>query len=63
MNDFISILCPTRERPVQMTRFLKSIEKNTYDKDRLELVVYLDEDDMSEYSFCNLGLTKECINI
>jgi hypothetical protein len=55
MNDFISILCPTRERPAQMARFIKSIEENTFNKDALELIVYIDEDDTSKYLFNGLG--------
>lgn len=55
MNDFITILCPTRERPAPMAQFMKSIEENTSNKDALELIVYLDEDDTSEYSFSGFG--------
>jgi hypothetical protein len=55
MNDYISILCPTRERPAQMARFIKSIEENTFNKDTLELIVYIDEDDTSKYLFSGLG--------
>lgn len=51
MNNIISILCPTRERPVQMARFLRSIKQNTYDRNAVELIVYIDEDDTSGYSF------------
>lgn len=61
MNDFISILCPTRERPVQMAQFMKSLEKNTLKKDSLELIVYLDEDDTSEYSFSGFGFKIDAI--
>ena len=47
MTEIISILLPTRERPQQLKRFLESLDRNTSDKQNLEIILYIDEDDFS----------------
>lgn len=61
MKEMISVLCPTRERPAQMTRFLESLDKSTFKKNALEVIVYIDDDDKSAYSFSGYGFKIEKI--
>lgn len=53
MTEIISILLPTRERPQQLKRFLESLDRNTSDKQNLEIILYIDEDD---FSYENLNI-------
>ncbi len=43
----ISVLIPTRKRPTQLLRLLKSIDKNTKNHCNIELIIYIDCDDSS----------------
>lgn len=42
----ISLLLPTRERPKRLLSFIASLEKNTALIDNIELVIYIDNDDL-----------------
>ncbi len=41
----ISVLCPTRKRPQNMERLVKSIYKTSRDPDLIEVIFYIDHDD------------------
>lgn len=45
----ISLLLPTRGRPGLVTRLFDSIAKNTYHLDQVEVVLYVDEDDLESH--------------
>jgi len=45
----ISILCPTRERPAEFKRMVKSASKTATHPRRLEVIAYLDDDDSYPY--------------
>jgi len=49
MNHKISLLLPTRDRPVLVKRLFQSIIDNTTDLDNLEIILYLDEDDLESH--------------
>lgn len=54
MPPSISILLPTRGRPKQAERLLQSIVETTSDSSRLEVVLYVDEDDPASHAIqCN----------
>ncbi|MBK8015763.1 MAG: hypothetical protein JNL33_12150 [Betaproteobacteria bacterium] len=44
-SGFISLLLPTRGRPQLVERLFKSIRETTHQLDRIEVVLYVDEDD------------------
>ena len=50
MSNGISLLLPSRGRPVQLKRLFDSIREQTYDLDNIEIFLYLDEDDAKNYS-------------
>lgn len=52
MMESISIVLPTRKRPDALCEFLGSIKETTNNKDRIEVCVYVDEDD---------DITIECL--
>lgn len=46
-----SIIFPTRERTKLLKSFLDSIYKNTYCIEEIEVLIAIDEDDVTDYSF------------
>ncbi len=46
-NDTISLLCPTRGRPDNMGRLVKSALETASDKEKFQVVFYIDEDDIA----------------
>lgn len=48
-NCLISLLLPTRGRTSLVTRLFESIAKNTYHLDQVEVVLYVDEDDLESH--------------
>jgi glycosyltransferase involved in cell wall biosynthesis len=50
MSPSISILLPTRGRPEQAERLLQSIVEMSADPDRIEVVLYVDEDDTASHA-------------
>lgn len=50
MNDsMISLLLPTRQRPALVQRLFQSIVEQTSQLDKVEVVLYIDEDDISSH--------------
>ena len=45
----ISLLLPTRGRPSLVERLLRSIAETTFQKDQVEVVLYVDEDDVGSH--------------
>ena len=50
MAPRISLLMPTRGRPEQANRFLRSLVENTENPGQVEIVLYVDEDDTGSHS-------------
>jgi len=50
MPTTISILLPTRGRPEQAKRFLRSVVEKSADISRIEVVLYVDEDDPASHA-------------
>jgi hypothetical protein len=50
MPASISILLPTRGRPKQAERFLQSVAEMTSDSSRIEVILYVDEDDSASHA-------------
>ena len=53
-QNLISILCPSRERPKNLERFLININEYSSKHSRIELVVYVDNDDPLLSSYSNI---------
>jgi glycosyltransferase involved in cell wall biosynthesis len=49
--ECVSVLVPTMGRPELLKRMLDSIERTSKGEVRVEVLVYLEEDDTSDYSF------------
>ena len=45
MSKRISILTPTRQRPHRLSEFIMSVYQHTEEKDRVEMLMYVDADD------------------
>jgi len=45
MSKVISILTPTRQRPQRLEQFIKSVYQCSAEKDRVEMLMYVDADD------------------
>jgi glycosyltransferase involved in cell wall biosynthesis len=56
----ISILLPTRNRPNLLKQFLDSVVKNTENLSQIEIVLYIDDDDMhtQELDYKDLNITR-----
>ncbi len=50
INPIISLLMPTRGRPVLVERFINSLIVNTVYLDQVELVLYVDDDDILSHN-------------
>ena len=48
-SPLISLLLPTRGRPMLVERFLRSISETTSQLERIEVILYVDEDDFSSH--------------
>jgi hypothetical protein len=67
-EESISIIFPTRERPNAVLELLQTLQENTYYKNRLEVCLYFDVDDVMSYNviqnniknfdFCIKTITK-----
>ena len=57
MSPSISILLPTRGRPAQAERLLKSVVEMSADLNRIEIVLYVDEDDTASHAIQCKGLS------
>lgn len=56
MNNKISLLLPTRGRPLLLKRLFQSIIEHTAERGDLEIILYLDEDDYESHGIENPGL-------
>ncbi len=56
MNNKISLLLPTRGRPLLVKRLFQSIIEHTNELDDLEIILYLDGDDHESHGIENPGL-------
>ena len=56
MNNKISLLLPTRGRPLLLKRLFQSIIEHTAERDDLEIILYLDEDDYKSHGIEYPGL-------
>ena len=45
MSKVISILTPTRQRPARLAQFIMSVYQHTSNKERVEMLIYVDNDD------------------
>tara|TARA_B100000085_G_scaffold193753_1_gene177644 strand:+ start:1202 stop:2299 length:1098 start_codon:yes stop_codon:yes gene_type:complete len=54
-EDTISILTPTRNRPNNCERFIKTIDKTSFKHERIELFFYVDNDDPSLEAYKSLA--------
>ena len=67
-EESISIIFPTRERPNAVLELLQTLQENTYYKNKLEVCLYFDADDVMSYNviqnnknkfdFCIKTITK-----
>lgn len=57
----ISLLMPTRGRQPLVRRFFESVLKNTFDKTRVELILYVDDDDFESHKICSNDLNLRVI--
>lgn len=48
-SPLISLLLPTRGRPIFVERFFRSISETALQLERIEVILYVDEDDTSSY--------------
>ena len=55
-----TIMIPTRHRPHLLDQLLKSIYNNTSQKDKVEIIVAYDTDDMSTISLLNTFRSHDC---
>ena len=53
-DNMISILTPTRNRPNNCERFIKSIYQTTKNRGNIELLFYVDKDDPSIGAYMSL---------
>lgn len=51
MPNLISLLCPSRGRPQQLERLLKSIANTARDPSRIEILIYVDDDDTERFEY------------
>lgn len=58
----ISILCPTRKRPQNITRFVESIVNTVSDINNVELLVYIDDDDQESIPALSAAAEKVSVN-
>ena len=56
MSPLVSLLLPTRGRPVLATRFLKSVADTTSHPDKVEIIIYVDDDDAESHDIDYPGL-------
>lgn len=56
MNHKLSLLLPTRKRPLLVKRLFQSIINYTTDLENLEIIMYLDEDDHESHGIEDPGL-------
>jgi ABC-type polysaccharide/polyol phosphate transport system ATPase subunit len=61
MNALVSLLLPTRGRPELLRRFLESVLARSERPERVEVVVYADEDDPTSHGFQVEGLDVRTI--
>lgn len=57
----ISLLMPTRGRPLLVNRFLKSLKKLTCNQMRIEVIIYVDDDDYESHSISSSDLNIKVI--
>lgn len=61
-KPFISLLLPTRGRPTLVERFCRSVVATTACLDRIEVILYIDDDDIASHSLaCDKMKTKKII--
>jgi len=61
MNRTISLLVPTRGRPALVQRLFRSLAETTARRDRVEIVLYVDEDDLQSHGLGSDQLTVQRI--
>ena len=53
MSKVISILTPTRQRPNRLSEFIMSVYQHTEEKNRVEMLMYVDRDDPTKDQYMN----------
>jgi hypothetical protein len=53
-----SLLCPSRERPEGLQRMLESLQKTIGQKDQVEILIAIDEDDIVNQTFLTRQLAR-----
>ena len=56
MSKVISILTPTRQRPNRLSEFVMSVYQHTEEKDRVEMLMYVDRDDPTKDQYMDFLL-------
>ena len=56
-NSTISIICPSRGRPIQLLNMMNSATNKSIAPQNLEFCIYIDEDDES-YNFAHIDFSK-----
>jgi hypothetical protein len=60
-RHLISLLLPTRKRPALVQRFLRSVQETASYPDDIEIVLYVDDDDVTSHELAFPGLRLERI--
>jgi hypothetical protein len=63
MEECISIIFPTRERPYAVLELFKTLQENTHHKNRLEICLYFDDDDINSFKIIEENKNKFDFNI
>ena len=56
MSKVISILTPTRQRVNRLSEFVMSVYQHTEEKDRVEMLMYVDRDDPTKDQYMDFLL-------
>ena len=51
MRRSVTLLCPTRGRPKQFERFVRSVVNSASKPERVEILAYVDDDDDEKYAY------------
>jgi hypothetical protein len=61
VSALISLLMPTRGRPVLARRFLQSVLETAASPENIEIIIYVDDDDPASHDIATVGLTTTTI--
>ena len=59
MSKTISILTPTRGRPARLSQFIKSVYETATDRNRIEMLMYVDSDDEKKDAYMDYLLFSQ----